>query len=81
MGLRVSRSDTSGIPAKVYDALDELSPEFPEDWGASLIVGSNEFWELRLRGAPEGGVRSESIFPENQHVLGVQRTARRLRDS
>jgi hypothetical protein len=74
MALRVNIPETTGIPAEIFSALENLNSLRPslweDDWVASLIEGPNEYWELKLtdkNGIPQRGF----IFPEQQNSTAI----------
>jgi hypothetical protein len=75
MALHVNIPKTTGIPAEIFDRLQNLNSLRPslweEDWVVSLIEGPNEYWELKLidkNGIPRP---STNIFPEQQNSIAV----------
>lgn len=78
MGLRVNKSDSSGIPNDIYEGLSEL---FPGDYVASLVSDQcNEKWQAKL-GRPDGTLRTRDLYPEDHDLRRIQQVILELRDA
>jgi hypothetical protein len=76
-------SKRPAIPLAIYEAVETISSEFPEDWNLSLINSSNnEEIEIKLQQAPNGVRHQDRIGltgSDETDSESIQQVLRQLR--